>query len=190
MRVSSINDVIPSYRPFAGHAVEFAEVASDYLKRDHRDHKIYRTVFPSWDNTARVQDRALIVLGATVGNYERWLKGATSLTESERSGDGQLVFINAWNEWAEGCHLEPDREFGHGFLEATLRVKNGVSTVDDIYDSHPLRRPSSDIAGPFGLSLKWKVAARLHDRPLALWIARLVYRIFIGIARCSSRLRR
>ncbi|WP_421913890.1 glycoside hydrolase family 99-like domain-containing protein [Mesorhizobium sp.] len=187
MRVTSVNDVIPSYRPYSGHAVEYADVAREYLQRDHGVRRIYRTVFPSWDNTARVQDRALIVLGATIDNYERWLKGATDRTKNERHGTQQLVFVNAWNEWAEGCHLEPDREFGRGFLEATLRVKRGESTVDEIYDTHPLLRSSTKNLKPAALSLKWKVAAYLHNRPLALKIARLTYRAFRRVKRRSSR---
>jgi len=81
----------------------------------------FDTVFPGWDNTARRGADSWVVHGNTPASYEEWLRLAVDRTLM-RPPDERVVFINAWNEWAEGAHLEPDRKHGHGFLEATRRV--------------------------------------------------------------------
>jgi glycosyltransferase involved in cell wall biosynthesis len=81
----------------------------------------FDTVFPGWDNTARRGENAWVVHGNTPASYEEWLRLAVDRTLT-RPQDQRVVFINAWNEWAEGAHLEPDRKHGRGFLEATCRV--------------------------------------------------------------------
>lgn len=111
---------------FSGILVDYREVAEFYLSRDKgKEVNVFRTVYPSWDNTARRKERALVTLNGDPSNYEFWLKQAIELTESEFPDQQRLVFINAWNEWAEGCHLEPDRKHGHGFLRATANAKRG-----------------------------------------------------------------
>ncbi|MHB8079555.1 MAG: glycoside hydrolase family 99-like domain-containing protein, partial [Candidatus Krumholzibacteriia bacterium] len=75
-------------------------------------------VTPRWDNTARRPADSVVLLNAEPRLYGEWL--ATALAaQSALPPDARLVFVNAWNEWGEGCHLEPDLVAGRAWLEAT-----------------------------------------------------------------------
>jgi lipopolysaccharide biosynthesis protein len=123
MRCESLAGQLRFSEPFFGYAVQYADVARSFLKRQYvQGPRIFKTVFPSWDNTARTGARAVVVLNGTPANYGRWLGATLAAASAHPSGQEQLVFINAWNEWAEGCHLEPDRRHGDAFLKATLNA--------------------------------------------------------------------
>lgn len=84
-------------------------------------------VFPSWDNSAR-RKTSIIIQNDNPEIYGKWLSHAIE-TVAKYPDAEKLVFINAWNEWAEGCHLEPDQRNGKKFLEATQRaVQNEISS--------------------------------------------------------------
>ena len=72
-----------------------------------------------WDNSARRSVNAYTYIGSIPTIYEQWLSKTVERTRQRHVGDEQIVFINAWNEWAEGCHLEPDQKWGRAYLEAT-----------------------------------------------------------------------
>lgn len=83
-------------------------------------------VCPGWDNTARRKKGAIILIDSTPELYECWLREVVNRQKRRFGRGGQagvspesLVFINAWNEWAEGNHLEPDQRWGRAYLEAT-----------------------------------------------------------------------
>jgi hypothetical protein len=82
-------------------------------------YRFFRGVFPSWDNTPRRQNSGAIFINSSPELYTLFLKATLELTHAEQAGEERLVFINAWNEWAEGAHLEPDRKYGLKWLEAT-----------------------------------------------------------------------
>ncbi|MEG6505685.1 glycoside hydrolase family 99-like domain-containing protein [Nitratidesulfovibrio sp. 1201_IL3209] len=82
----------------------------------------YKTVFPAWDNTARKLNSAFIFHHCEPHVYKKWLKNIMQYTHQHNSQQEQFVFINAWNEWAEGAHLEPDRRYGYAFLQATAEA--------------------------------------------------------------------
>jgi len=124
-----MNHEIQFHEPHRGTAMQYGTVAQSFLDRHYTGERIYKTVFPSWDNTARTQNRAVFMYNGTPENYEYWLAATVDQVQEQNDSD-PLVFINAWNEWAEGCHLEPDRRYGRAFLQATLDVKNGIRQYD------------------------------------------------------------
>ena len=78
----------------------------------------FRGVMPGWDNTPRRGQRGTVYVGADPGKFERWLEAALECTYLFQPPGRRFVFVNAWNEWAEGAHLEPDERSGEAYLEA------------------------------------------------------------------------
>ena len=76
--------------------------------------------FVDWDNTARYVKRARIFKGASPERFEHWFRQLVEIT-ARRPEPERMIFLNAWNEWAEGTYLEPDVRHGHGYLEAVRR---------------------------------------------------------------------
>jgi len=96
----------------------------DYVsKRRHLytpDYKLFKGVFPSWDNTPRkAYSNSMVIDGVSPAHYKQWLMDCITYTRTHHDKDEQFIFINAWNEWAEGAHLEPDRRYGYAYLQAT-----------------------------------------------------------------------
>jgi 2-polyprenyl-3-methyl-5-hydroxy-6-metoxy-1,4-benzoquinol methylase len=196
VRVHNYRDELNASHPLEGLIVRHSDVAENYLENDYRQRLVYRGIYPSWDNTARMPGRGLVTLEATPECYERWLNHATNRTLIERKPSQRMIFINAWNEWAEGCHLEPDRRYGHAFLEATLRVKQRrsllqsafqtpepavpVPDVQDMPTEHSDPAPDMveslpDVVEPCaGVELSYAEPA--PPRPVIHWVARRLYR--------------
>jgi lipopolysaccharide biosynthesis protein len=87
-------------------------------------------VTPSWDNSARRKSGARIFHGSTPDLYAQWLEAAVKRFQPPSPSE-DFIFINAWNEWAEGSHLEPCQRWGHAYLEATARVLRAMNTRPD-----------------------------------------------------------
>ncbi|MEO6292398.1 MAG: glycoside hydrolase family 99-like domain-containing protein, partial [Burkholderiaceae bacterium] len=114
---------------------------------------------------------------------EYWLASTIDNTKELDSQDN-LIFINAWNEWAEGCHLEPDRRYGNAFLQATINAKNGVrrfTTFPDValpaMPDKPVKSIETAMAAPKSFwqeasqITKYHIKLTINKRP---WLRRLL----------------
>src|SRR5205085_64292 len=108
-----IPDPLERLKFFDGHAgggqFDYDTVADTACARRGDGYPLFRGVCPSWDNEARKPNAGSALVGSTPRGYGRWLARAIRSTLDEKPLGTNLVFVNAWNEWAEGAHLEPDR---------------------------------------------------------------------------------
>jgi lipopolysaccharide biosynthesis protein len=97
---------------------DYGSVVQRMLEKPTPPYRRFPCVTPSWDSTPRRKAEAVILRGSTPELYGSWLHEVIDRTASEPSGE-RVVFINAWNEWGEGNHLEPCQRWGRAYLEAT-----------------------------------------------------------------------
>lgn len=115
--------VVPTSDNFEARIYDLHELAVRSSNYNRPTFKLFRGVTPQWDNTARRMNHATVMLDGGPAPYERWLINASHDTMARFSNpDERLVFINAWNEWAEGAYLEPDSDRGYAWLQATRRA--------------------------------------------------------------------
>lgn len=104
---------------FRGRVFDFRTLVAAYASRPPAGYVRFRSVAPAWDNTPRRQNDGVAFAGSSPGAYRAWLERVLRDTKEQNFGEERLVFINAWNEWAEGAYIEPDLRYGHAYLEAT-----------------------------------------------------------------------
>ncbi len=116
---SSLTAGHPNY---AGTVYRYDDMWRGRLERPAPAYPFFRGVCPGFDNEARRPGNGSTYAFSTPESYGRWLEAACRVTLREPDADKRLVFVNAWNEWAEGAHLEPDRRFGYAYLAATRKA--------------------------------------------------------------------
>lgn len=103
--------------------VDYREIVEIKTSASRPDFKQFLCPVPNWDNSPRKANTGSFILqGSSPEEFERWLKFAAEETNARFSGEERLLFINAWNEWAEGTHLEPDQRWGRRYLESIRNV--------------------------------------------------------------------
>ena len=105
---------------YRGQVLDWRELADDYRVRPLPSYRLFPGVNCGWDNEPRRAGAGRTYMHASPDAYRIWLRD-TIATRLAPASD-RIVFINAWNEWAEGAVLEPDARLGHAWLHATRQA--------------------------------------------------------------------
>lgn len=171
------DQIEPTDSDFSGVACDWNLLAARSHEYEIPDYKIFRGICPSWDNTARRKQNGTIFLNSSPHKYLEWLNNAIGDTISRFDrGDERLIFINAWNEWAEGTYLEPDEKHGYAHLEATRMVllRQAIKGRDvELESDHPNKSKLAIIIHAFYPDVFRRILEYIND-------IRVPYKLFVS----------
>nr|WP_304054043.1 glycoside hydrolase family 99-like domain-containing protein [Enterocloster clostridioformis] len=127
-----IRQIGRGYKITGFNQVSYDDAWSAILKKRPESQKNVPGAFVDWDNTPRHGERGRIYIGATPQKFESYLIKLIENTREFYKKD--MIFIDAWNEWAEGAYLEPDERYGKGYLNA---IKNALMSTNE-FPEYPL----------------------------------------------------
>lgn len=100
---------------------KYADIYERFLPPYPSDGKTYPCLKPNWDNTPRSGVNGMVFEGSTPELFKKQLLSVLQWVRS-MPDNNKVIFIKAWNEWAEGNMLEPDMRYGHGYLKAIRKA--------------------------------------------------------------------
>jgi glycosyltransferase involved in cell wall biosynthesis/tetratricopeptide (TPR) repeat protein len=118
-RLSSTQSQLPKIAvEYSGAVFDMRAVIAQLIPPVEPSHRHFQCVVPAWDNTARKQLDGTMFVGERPALFRAWTRNALARSARLHPPGERLVFVNAWNEWAEGAHLEPCEKYGRQWLEA------------------------------------------------------------------------
>ena len=141
---------------FQGRLLDYERLAQWFLRRPPAQFPRLRGVTLGWDNTACRGPRATVVTNFSVAVYRDWLRQAIEMSRSAPAASPRLLFVNAWNDWSQGCYLEPDELNGLDYLTATAEAL-GLPTGRSLDQA---AKKAGDTAEPAGYVAAGNVSER------------------------------
>jgi lipopolysaccharide biosynthesis protein/glycosyltransferase involved in cell wall biosynthesis len=122
-KVPDITSELDAYTPLKGRVFSYESIKEHYASQPiEMEFTCFRSLVPNWDNTARYGASAHVLHGGTPRLFQEWLEILIAQTKRALPRDRRFVVVNAWNEWAEGTHLEADTRYGYAYLNAVGRA--------------------------------------------------------------------
>ena len=131
--VPEINHTLETYGPLNGSVLPYNKVAEYYGNQsDKKDFTYFRSISPIWDNTARYAEDAYVLHHSTPSDFQTWLEKLIIYAQHSLEENKRFVIVNAWNEWAEGAHLEPDTYYGYSYLNSIGRALSKIPYANNV----------------------------------------------------------
>ena len=96
---------------------DYERTVRNYFAPEDIWENVYPSILPQWDRTPRVASMDGVYVNATPEKFENHIRQALSLIK-DKQPEHRILFLKSWNEWGEGNYVEPDMEWGHGFIDA------------------------------------------------------------------------
>lgn len=104
-----------------GQRYEYAKTVRGFFAPEDKWENVFPTILPQWDRTPRMASYDGVYVNATPQAFEQHVRQAIDIVKGKHE-DHRVIFLKSWNEWGEGNYVEPDTEYGKGFLEAIRRA--------------------------------------------------------------------
>ena len=87
------------------------------LNDDCRQRNVIPVIVPNWDHTPRSGSKGLVMTNPHPKYFKQLAMRALDMVK-DKPEEERIIMVKSWNEWGEGNYMEPDLEYGHGYIEA------------------------------------------------------------------------